>query len=97
MSFGQRVRERRKQLGMSQAELAKKLGVSLSAVSNYENGQNAVKEEVLFKLFRALDIDPNYLYQDSFSGKAFVCSAEEQSLVRKYRELRIHGLTAMDT
>lgn len=95
MSFGQRVRERRKQLGMSQAELAKKLGVSLSAVSNYENGQNAVKEEVLFKLFRALDIDPNYLYQDSFSGKAFVCSAEEQSLVRKYRELRIHGRQAL--
>ena len=62
MGFGQRVRERRKELGMSQGELAKKLGVSLSAVSNYENGQNAMREEVLIKLFRALDIDPNYLY-----------------------------------
>ena len=91
MGFGQRVRERRKELGMSQGELAKKLGVSLSAVSNYENGQNAMREEVLIKLFRALDIDPNYLYQDSFSGRAFVCSAEEQSLVRKYRGLRTRG------
>ena len=40
MSFGQRLRERRRELGISQGELARALGVSLSAVSNYENGQN---------------------------------------------------------
>ena len=43
MSFGQRLRDRRKELGYSQGELAEKLGVSLSAVSNYENGQNAMR------------------------------------------------------
>ena len=46
MSFGQRLRERRKELGISQGELAKALGVSLSAISNYENGQNAMREDV---------------------------------------------------
>lgn len=91
MSFGQRLRERRKELGLSQGELAKALGVSLSAVSNYENGLNAMREDVLLRLFRVLEIEPNYLYQDSFTGRAFHCSADEQSLVKKYRGLRTTG------
>ena len=56
MSFGQRLRDRRKELGISQGELAKSLGVSLSAVSNYENGLNAMREDVLLRLFRVLDV-----------------------------------------
>ena len=91
MSFGQRLRERRKELGISQGELAKALGVSVSAVSNYENGLNAMREDVLLRLFEVLAIEPNYLYQDAFSGSAFTCSVEEESLVRKYRALRLSG------
>ena len=56
MSFGQRLRERRKEKGMSQQDLAKALGVSLSAVSNYENGQNTMREDALLKLFSVLDV-----------------------------------------
>ena len=59
MSFGQRLRDRRKELGISQGQLAKSLGVSVAAVSNYENGLNAVREEVLLRMLRALDVDPN--------------------------------------
>lgn len=95
MSFGQRLRDRRKELGMSQSELAKALGVSLSAVSNYENGLNAMREDVLLRLFKVLEIEPNYLYQDSFSGSSFTCSAEEESLVRKYRSLHVAGRQAV--
>jgi len=91
MSFGQRLRERRKELGISQGELAKALGVSLSAVSNYENGQNAMREDVLLRLFRVLEIEPNYLYQDAFTGKGFTCSVEEEHLVKAYRSLRVSG------
>ena len=91
MSFGQRLRERRKELGISQGELAKALGVSLSAISNYENGQNAMREDVLLRLFRVLEIEPNYLYQDSFTGKGFTCSVEEERLVKAYRSLRTTG------
>ena len=91
MSFGQRLRERRKELGISQGELAKALGVSLSAISNYENGQNAMREDVLLRLFRVLNVEPNYLYQDSFSGKTFTCTVEEERLVKTYRTLRTPG------
>lgn len=95
MSFGQRLRERRKELGISQGELAKALGVSLSAVSNYENGQNAMREDVLLRLFRVLEIEPNYLYQDAFTGQRFTCSVEEEQLVRAYRSLRASGKQAL--
>ena len=33
------VREGRKKLGLTQAQLAKKLGVSVKTISNYENGE----------------------------------------------------------
>ena len=91
MSFGQRLRERRKELGYTQGELAEKLGISLSAVSNYENGQNAMREDVLLRVFDVLKIEPNYLYQDAFTGQSFTCSVEEESLVKTYRSLRTTG------
>ena len=95
MSFGQRLRSRRKDLGMSQGELAKALGVSLSAVSNYENGLNTMREDVLLRLFKVLDIDPNYLSQDSLPGNSFSCSVDEEALVRKYRSLHTAGQQAV--
>lgn len=95
MSFGQRLRTRRKELGISQGELAKALGVSLSAVSNYETGQNAMREDVLLRLFSVLDVDPNYLYQDDFVHKGPACGPEELNLLKKYRELDAGGRQAL--
>lgn len=95
MSFGQRLRARRKELGISQGELAKALGVSLSAVSNYETGQNAMREDVLLRLFSVLDVDPNYLYQDDFENRGPACGPEELSLLKKYRELNTSGRQAL--
>lgn len=91
MSLGRRIQERREELGITRAELARRLGVSPTAVANYEGGKNALREDLLLKLFQVLDVDPNYLYQDALAGQAFVCSAEEQALVRKYRGLALTG------
>lgn len=97
MSFGQRLRERREALGISRAELAARLGISKSAVSNYETGYNAVREDILLRLFDILEVDPNYLYQDSFNSQGLQYSAEELSLVQKYRSLPGSGRQALDT
>ena len=87
MSFGKQMRLRREELHLSRAALAEALGVSASAVSNYENGVSSPKEEVLLRLFDALQIDPNYLYRDSFRSGSFVCSRAEQDLIEKCRSL----------
>ena len=95
MSFGQRLRDRRKELGISQGELAKALGISVSAVSNYETGLNAMREDVLLRLFHVLQVEPNYLYQDDFESRQLTLSAEEERLVRRYRALRVPGRQAL--
>ena len=91
MGFGEQLRRRREELGISRAELADRLGVSRSAVGNYETGVSAPKEEVLLRLFDALHVDPNYLYRDSFRAAGFSCSGEEQRLLEKYRTLSLTG------
>ena len=41
MSFCEQLQKRRKELGLSRTELAARLGVSPSAVGNYETGVSA--------------------------------------------------------
>ena len=94
MSFGKQMRLRREELQLSRASLAEMLGVSPSAISNYENGVSSPKEEVLLRLFDALQIDPNYL-RDSFRAGSFVCSHEEQALIEAYRALPPLGREAV--
>ena len=54
MSFGEQLRRRREELHISREELAGKLGVSRSAIGNYETGVSFPKEEVLLALFDAI-------------------------------------------
>ncbi|MBR6677236.1 MAG: LexA family transcriptional regulator [Oscillospiraceae bacterium] len=89
MSMGERIRERREALGMTRADLADALGVSRSAVGNYELDISAPKEEVLLRLFRVLDMEPNFLFQDSFPIPT--ASPEERRLMEKYRSLSRAG------
>ena len=97
MGFGEQLRRRRNELGYSREELAKKLGVTTSAVGNYETGVSAPKESVLRQLFDALQVEPNYLYRDFYAaGRAGEgVSSEEQSLLQKYRELGLTGRQAL--
>ncbi|MBR1565152.1 MAG: helix-turn-helix transcriptional regulator, partial [Oscillospiraceae bacterium] len=67
MSFGSRLRERREALGLKQSELGKMLGVTGSAIGNYENGVSFPKADVLYRVFDALDCDANYLYRDEMN------------------------------
>ncbi|MBR2928512.1 MAG: LexA family transcriptional regulator [Oscillospiraceae bacterium] len=89
MSMGERIRERREALGMTRADLADALGVSRSAVGNYELDISAPKEEVLLRLFRVLDMEPNFLFQDSFPIPT--ASPEERKLMERYRSLSRAG------
>lgn len=94
MSFGEQLRRRREELHMTREELACHLGVSRSAIGNYETGVSAPKEDVLLQLFDALQVDPNYLYRGSFQS-AFSLGAEEQRLIEKYRDLPLVGRQAV--
>lgn len=93
MAFGDRLREAREAAGLSRPELAKKLGVTKSAISNYENGVSSPKEDVMLKIFNALAVEPNYLFQDSFM-KADI-TQQEFEIINKYRFLDFRGKNAV--
>ena len=97
MAFSERLRQRREELSMSRADLARRLGVSPSSIGNYETGVSTPKEEVLLQLFDALGVDANYLYRDSFRAVSDSCSAEERSLLEKYRRLGLTGRQTVQT
>lgn len=95
MAFSNRLRQAREQLGLTQGELAKRLGCTKSAIGNYENGVSSPKEEILLKLFDVLEVDPNFLFQDSFSLSDVSLSFEETNLIKKYRALDERGKSAV--
>ena len=62
MDIGDRIRERRKALGLTQSELAKRLGLtSKAAISTVENNKEDMTTERIRKYADALDTTPQYL------------------------------------
>lgn len=64
MSFGSRLRDKRKELGITQPALAERLGVSQSAIGSWETDVNSPRATLLYDLFDILHCDANYLFQD---------------------------------
>ena len=59
--LGNRIKRLRKELGISQKELAERIGVSNSRVSNWEQGINRPDADILSKLCSALQTSPSLL------------------------------------
>ena len=91
MNLGKRMQEQRERLGLSQAALARLLGVSQSTIGNYEAGISFPKEDVMLRLFDCLNTDPNTLFQDSFRSGGEVLTSGEKQLVKRYRGLSPKG------
>jgi transcriptional regulator with XRE-family HTH domain len=54
--IGERIRERRHELEISQDALAKVLGVSCQQIQKYESGQNRVSAGRLFDICKVLNV-----------------------------------------
>ena len=54
---GKRIKEERSKKKMSQKELADKIGVQNSTLSQYEHGKSEPNQEILFKIASALGIN----------------------------------------
>lgn len=101
MSINSRIKERREALGLSRIELASMIGVTPSAIANYENGISSPKIELLYKLFDALKCDANYLYQDEMTelnkSGSLLLSKKEEDQIKKYRSLDSYGKKQVDS
>ncbi len=94
MSFASRLRQAREQSGLTQQDLAEKLGVTKSAIGNYENGVSSPKWDILLKIFDVLQVEPNFLYQDSFSfdsADPVVLTPQQSALLSSFDQLNEEG------
>ncbi len=63
--FGNTLKKLRAEMGLTQVQLAKELGISLSCLAMYESGQREANKENREKLCNFFDVDLNYLYGKS--------------------------------
>lgn len=98
MSFGSRLKARREQLGITQIQLAQKLGITKGAVGNYEAEISSPKADILYRVFDVLQCDANYLFQDEMKMQTYRDKAtpEEMTHIKKYRTLDRYGKEAVD-
>jgi transcriptional regulator with XRE-family HTH domain len=61
--LGERIRRRRRELGLSQSALGGKLGITFQQIQKYENGANRVSATMLVKLSEALAMPVTELLQ----------------------------------
>lgn len=92
MGIGTRIRALRERAGITQEELARRIGVTPSAVGNYEREISHPKEEVMYRLFTALSCEPNELFADYYHARL----TPVQVHLAKYRELDEHGRELVD-
>lgn len=94
MLFGEKVKQLRKEKGLTQTELAEAVGVTLRTVQNYE-GKNLFpkNQDVVNKLCKVLDTTPDYLISDD---DKFVNAAYERDGTRdrRYAEKLVSEVSA---
>ncbi len=90
-NIGEQIRAFRERLGLTQSQLAEKIGVTASAVGNYERDFSFPKKEVLYELILALQCTPNELF-----GVEEPLSDDEKNHLENYKKLDEYGRELVD-
>jgi transcriptional regulator with XRE-family HTH domain len=93
--LGERIRHRRRDLGLSQSALGGKLGITFQQIQKYENGTNRVSATMLLKLSDALAMPVTELLQQA-NPAAPTLDAESQAaeLLAAFAKIRSHEVRA---
>ena len=65
MTTGEKIRNRRLEMGMTMEDLGKAIGVQRSAINKYEKGLVNIKSKTLVAIANALSIAPVLLMEDT--------------------------------
>lgn len=93
---GDRIRDLRDRLGLSQQDLADRAGISHKQLWRYENDESVPSADVLARLAREFDVTMEYLIgiSDDPHGYATVAdlSHQEQALLEAYRQVDLERI-----
>ena len=92
---GKRIRHRRWLVGMTQQQLAEKVGIKFQQIQKYETGTNRVSASRLWDIADALDVDVSFFFagieEDGGEGDVaqifpsdLIADKEALDLVRSY-------------
>ena len=90
---GQRIRQRRWMVGMTQQQLADKVGIKFQQIQKYETGANRIPVNRLLQIARALDVDIKCFFDGIATGTQSPSFVKKQEAVqrtgrRNWRTLR---------
>ena len=85
MSIGETILARRKELKMTQKELAEKLNVTDKTVSRWECGVNLPDVAMLKSIAIVLDVDIRYFYEDVIPVEINETEEYEYEVIRKFK------------
>ena len=94
-NISKNIAKYRETANISQKELAKRLGVVPSRISNWETGANCPTIDILFEVCEILNVSINDIY-GVYPDSKFVLKYGEQDLLKKYRALDDHGKEMVD-
>lgn len=83
--FGYKLANQRKQIGLSQKDLAEKIGTSQKMQSSYERGDTIPKMDYLFKL-ADIGFDVQQLLFAGENQGIYVLEHQEQTMLDLYRQ-----------
>jgi len=87
-AVGRNLRIRRMAKGLSQAQLAKGLGVTFQQVQKYENGTNRIGSGRILRIAQILEIPISALF-DGIEGGPFADQVSRSGLIADRRALRL--------
>jgi transcriptional regulator with XRE-family HTH domain len=64
VKFGKRLRDVRREVGMSQEELGFKSGLHRTYVGSIERGEQSISVDNVYKLAKALTVEPKKLFEN---------------------------------
>ena len=109
MTLGEKLKEARKQAGLSQEQLSEKLGVSRSAVAKWETDNGIPDVDNLKVISRLLNVSIDYLLDDgeamtelvmrepynlSDYGKGIRKTKKDRAIYEKFPDAKIYTLLA---
>lgn len=88
---GKRIRHRRWMIGMTQQQLADKVGIKFQQIQKYETGMNRVSASRLWDIARAVDVPVSFFFEGLHDGEMadevagdILADKEALQLVRAY-------------
>ena len=87
------LQEARQKSGLTQEEVASRIGLKKNTLSNYEHGVSEPSLDTLVALFCIYDLDPGYVFSVTYGTplRDGSLTPVEEDLIHLFRQLDSHG------